>query len=268
MQYKMIVLDMDDTLLLPDATMSTKVKEDLIKAQEMGIKVVLASGRPDKGMFKIAKELELDKFNSHIIAFNGSKIIDFATGDIMYEKNLSKAQVVKLYELAQKSDCFIQTYHNDEIIVSSENPYAYIESEITGLPISQNTPFLDVIPDECVKVIMTQAPKHLEEVKEVLRPQVEDMSMTISKPFFLEFMNKEVDKGEAIKKLCCEIGISIDEVIAVGDSYNDMTMIQVAGLGVAMGNAVQEIKDIADIVTDSNVDDGISSIVQKYIIGV
>lgn len=268
MQYKMVVLDIDDTLLLPDGTMSEQVKNDLILAQERGIKVVLASGRPDKGMEKVAENLEFEKFGGFVIAFNGSKILNFATKEVIYEKNLTKQQVTKLYELAQKSDCFIQTYHNNEIIVSSDNPYAYIESEITGLPIAPYKPFLEAIPEECIKAIMTQAPKHLAEVEEVLKPQITDMSMTISKPYFLEFMNKEVDKGEAIKRLCEKLNISIDEVIAIGDSYNDISMIAVAGLGVAMGNAVQDVKDIANVTTKPNTEDGVSSILKQYVFNI
>lgn len=90
--------------------------------------------------------------------------------------------------------------------------------------------------------------------------------MTISKPFFLEFMNKDVDKSKSIERLADMLGISMFQVIAVGDSYNDLSMIKSAGLGVAMGNAVELVKDNADYITGDNDHDGIVTVINKFVL--
>lgn len=266
MKYKMIILDLDDTLLLNNGQISYENKKILKLAQENGIKVVLASGRPTFAIKNIANELELDKYGGYVLSFNGSRIIDYKTNEVLYEIDLTKSQVEELYNLALKYETFIHTYVGDEILTCHDNPYTYIESEITGMKINMCEDFVKSLPEKCVKVIMLQSPTHLKEVEEMLKPIInEKMTMTITKPFFLEFMNKEVDKSKSILRLCEILNINIEEVIAIGDSYNDISMIETVGVGIAMGNGVEEIKKVADFITDTNENDGVAKAIKKYI---
>lgn len=266
MNYKMAVFDMDDTLMLPDGTLHLDSKNDIIKIQKMGIKVVLATGRPTFGVLETAKELELYKYGGYILPFNGSKIIKCDTNEVLYDKYLSKSQVERLYDLSKKHECFIHTYTEDKIIANADNPYTYIESEVTGMGLEIHEDFLAYIPEKCTKVTMLQQPKHIKEVEKMLKNKVDDMYMTTTKPFFLEFMDKNVDKGSSIVKLCDTININIKDVIAIGDSYNDITMIKAAGFGIAMENAVDELKEIAQAITDTNANNGVSNAIRKYIL--
>ncbi len=267
MDYKMIILDLDDTLLLNNGKISEGNKKALKMAQEKGVKVVLASGRPTFAIKHIADELELDKYEGYILSYNGSRIIDYKTKETLYEIDLTKSQVEELYNLALKHESFIHTYDEDEILTCHDNPYTYIESEITGMKINMCEDFVAALPEKCVKVIMLQAPNHLKEVEEMLKPQIEGkMTMSITKPFFLEFMNKDVDKSKSILRLCEKLNIDLENTIAIGDSYNDISMVEVAGLGVAMENGVEEIKKIADYITDTNENDGVAKVIEKYIL--
>ncbi|WP_317366974.1 Cof-type HAD-IIB family hydrolase [uncultured Tyzzerella sp.] len=267
MSYKIIILDLDDTLLLNNGKISEGNKKALKLVQERGIKVVLASGRPTFAMRNIADELELNKYGGYIISYNGSRIVDCKTNEVIYEVDLTKKQVEELYRLALKYETFIHTYNGDEILTCHDNPYTYIESEITGMKISMCENFVESLPDKCVKVIMLQAPNHLKEVEEMLKPQIKDkMTMNITKPFFLEFMNKETDKSKSIIRLCEKLNINIEDTIAIGDSYNDISMVKIAGLGVAMGNGVEEIKNVANYITDTNENDGVAKVIDKYIL--
>ena len=267
MNYKMIILDLDDTLLLNNGKISEGNKKALKLAQEKGVKVVLASGRPTFAIKNIADELELNKYGGYIISYNGSRVVDYKTNSILYEVDLTKSQVEELYKLALKYESFIHTYDGDEILACHDNPYTYIESEITGMKIKMCEDFISSLPEKCVKVIMLQAPNHLKEVEEMLKPQIEGkMTMTITKPFFLEFMNKETDKSKSILRLCEKININIENTIAIGDSYNDISMVKIAGIGVAMGNGIEEIKNIADYITDTNENDGVAKVIYKYIL--
>lgn len=266
MDYKMIAIDIDDTLLLPNGDLSEQVKNDIILVQKQGIRVVLASGRPTFGMISIANELDLHKYGGYILSFNGSKIIECLTNKVLYEKSLDKQQIINLYNLAIKYECFFHTYDGDNIITNHDNPYTYIESEITGMNIKFYDDLIKNLPEKCVKAIIMQAPEHLQEVEKMLKPTINDMYMTRSKPFFLEFMDKSVNKGETIIKLAEYINIDMNKIIAIGDSYNDIDMIKNVGMGIAMGNAISDIKSIANFVTDTNENDGVSKAIHKFLL--
>ncbi|ADU30602.1 Cof-type HAD-IIB family hydrolase [Evansella cellulosilytica] len=267
MKYSMIVLDLDDTLLLEDLTIGNHTKKALMKAQELGVKVVLASGRPTFAMQHLVKELSLDKYGSYILPFNGAKIINCKTDDSLFSSTLNPKTVHHLYELSQRENVFIHSYIGDTIITDKNNEYTEIEAKITGLPIKEVSSFIDTIQEPVVKVLMCHAPEKLVKVENKLKEELGDsLSIFRSKPYFLEFIEPGVTKGSSLEKLINHLGINRSEIIAVGDSYNDLEMIKFAGLGVAMGNAPEDIKEIADYVTDTNINEGVASVVEKYIL--
>ncbi|WP_226666560.1 Cof-type HAD-IIB family hydrolase [Metabacillus litoralis] len=266
MNYKMIVLDLDDTLLRDDHTISNVTKDALMKAQENGVKVVLASGRPTYGMKHIAKELALDEYGSFILSFNGGKIINCKTNEEMFSSALSPEAMKQLFTISRREGVFIHTYVGDEIITEDENPYTTIESELTGLPIKIVNSFVDEVKVPVVKALMVDHQDKLKLVEEKLQNELEDFSVMRSKPFFLEFTEKGVTKGTSLDQLIKSCDIKREEVIAIGDSYNDLSMIEFAGLGVAMGNAPEDIKKIANFVTDTNMNDGVAKVVEEFIL--
>lgn len=267
MQYKMIVLDLDDTLLCEDQTISPRTKQALMSAQQQGVKVVLASGRPTFGMVQIAEELQLANYGSFILSFNGGKVINCTTKEEIFSSTLSVKEVHTLFDISRREDVFIHTYVGDEIITQDENEYTDIESELTGLPITLVNQFKEAVNEPVVKVLMVDAPDKLKTVEEKLQAELNHtFSVMRSKPYFLEFTEQGVTKGTSLHMLINSLGIKREEVIAVGDSYNDLAMIEFAGLGVAMGNAPDDIKEIADYVTDSNMNDGVAKVVEEFIL--
>ena len=267
MSYKMIVLDLDDTLLREDQTISERTKQALMEAQEKGVKVVLASGRPTFGMKTIAEELYLASYGSFILSFNGGKIINCQSDEELFSSTLSVKAVEKLYELSQREEVFIHTYVGDEIITETENPYTTIEATLTGLPLKRVEAFVAGVPEPVVKVLMVDDPEKLKIVEEKLQAELAaEFSVMRSKPYFLEFTEKGVTKGTSLNQLIQACGIKREEVIAIGDSYNDQAMIEFAGLGVAMGNAPDDIKKIADYVTDTNMNDGVAKVVEEHVL--
>ncbi|MEH6941016.1 Cof-type HAD-IIB family hydrolase [Bacillus sp. JJ722] len=267
MSYKMIVLDLDDTLLCDDQTISIRTKQALMDAQELGIKVVLASGRPTYGMKHIAEELSLSKYGSYILSFNGGKIINCQSSEEIFSSTLAVEDVHSLYEISRREEVFIHTYVEDEIITEDENPYTTIESELTGLPISIVDNFTESVDKPVVKVLMVDDPEKLKMVEKKLQTELSHkFSVMRSKPYFLEFTERGVTKGTSLNQLIQRYGIKREEVIAIGDSYNDLAMIEFAGLGVAMGNAPEDIKAIANYVTDTNMNDGVGKVVEKFVL--
>lgn len=268
MAYKMIVLDLDDTLLRDDHSISDRTKQALMKAQENGVKVVLASGRPTFGMLPIAEELSLADYGSFILSFNGGKIINSKTNEELFSSTLSLQDIKKLYDLSRREEVLIHTYVGDEILTETENPYSTIESQLTGLPVRIVNSFVEDVKEEVVKSLMLGDPEKLKVVEKKLQAELaEEYSVMRSKPYFLEFTEKGVTKGTSLNHLIQELGIKREEVIAMGDSYNDQAMIEFAGLGVAMGNAPDDIKEIADYVTATNMKDGVAKVVEEFVLG-
>ncbi|WP_175990559.1 Cof-type HAD-IIB family hydrolase [Bacillus sp. Marseille-Q1617] len=267
MSYKMIVLDLDDTLLRDDQTISERTKKALMEAQESGVKVVLASGRPTYGMRWVEKELKLDDYGSYILSFNGSKIINCRTNDETYSRTLSAEAAHRLYDLSKREGVGILTYSEEAILVEEPSEYADIESRLTGLPVKVVWSFKEAVQGPVVKVLMLKEAERLVEVEKKLQTELDgELSVMRSKPYFLEFTQLGVTKGASLDYLIKPLGIHREEVIAIGDSYNDQTMIEFAGLGVAMGNAPEDIKEKADYVAASNMEDGVAEVVEKFVL--
>lgn len=266
MPYKMLVLDMDDTLLTDDHKISNLNKELILKIQKLGIHVVLASGRPTSAMITYAKELELDLNNSYMISFNGAIISNVKTGGIFFKQTLSQQQVHDLYDFSVKNKTHIITYLNDEIVSETDSEYIDIEKKITGLPHNKVTSFLDAIKSDAVKCILLEEPTYLKEVEKILHVEMPHLSITMSKPFFLEVAQQGIDKGASLELLAKKLNILQSEIIAVGNAGNDLTMIEYAGLGVWVDNVTPDIRDKADVIVASNNNDGVAEVIQKYIL--
>ncbi|MBS4209920.1 Cof-type HAD-IIB family hydrolase [Bacillus sp. FJAT-50079] len=267
MTYKMIVLDLDDTLLRDDHTISERTKLALMKAQEMGVKVVLASGRPTFAMKPVAEELNLAKYDSYILSFNGGTILTCNGYEEIFASTLTPEAVHKLYEISRRENVHIHTYVGNEIITQLANEYTTIEGNITKLPVTVVDSFVETVREPVVKVLMVEDPEKLKVVEAKLQAElVEEFSVMRSKPYFLEFTEKGVTKGSTLNLLIQKLGIKREEVIAMGDSYNDWAMIEFAGLGVAMGNAPDDVKAIADFVTDTNMNDGVAKVVEEFVL--
>ncbi|WP_414052648.1 Cof-type HAD-IIB family hydrolase [Macrococcus animalis] len=266
MQYKMIVLDMDDTLLTSDNTILSSTKKVLIDAQEKGIKVVLASGRPTGGMLEAAKELKLADYGSYILSYNGAEVIDMATGKLIAATHVSKESFDEVYDYLRSRDVFVLTYIDNTIVYEGTHEYMNVEHELTGLPMNPVDDLKAFVTSNVPKLMGVDDIDKISDMNEVIGGKFnDDIHATTSKPFFLEFMNKEISKGKVLKQLVDQLGIKQEEVMAFGDSNNDKDMLEFAGLGVAMGNANEGIKEIADVITDDHNSDGIANIVNQYL---
>lgn len=266
MQYKMLVLDMDDTLLTDDHKISDLNKKVLLEAQAKGVYVVLASGRPTSAMTAYAKELELDLNDSYIISFNGAIISQAKDDQILFEQKLTVKQIHDLYDYSVKTKTHIITYLDDEIISETDSEYIEVEKEITGMAHRKVASFKDYIDRPAVKCILLENPTYLKSVENDLIKAMPHLSVSMSKPFFLEAAQQGIDKAASLKLLAEKLNIHQSEIIAVGNAGNDLTMIEYAGLGVWVDNVTPELRDKADLIVASNNNDGVAEVVQKYIL--
>jgi Cof subfamily protein (haloacid dehalogenase superfamily) len=266
MKYKMLVVDMDDTLLTDDHKISNENATMLLKAQEMGVYVVLASGRPTSAMIAYAKELQCDVNNSFMISFNGSTITDLKEDKVLFEQALTKEQIHSLYDFSQQNNTHIITYVDGKIISESQSEYIDVESSITGLEHVIVPNFKDAVTTSAVKCLLLEEPSFLKGIESVLKAAMPDLSVCMSKPFFLEAAPNGVDKGTAIKILAERLNIHQSEIIAVGNAGNDLTMIQYAGLGVWVDNVDPELRHHADFIVASNNNHGVAEVVRRFIL--
>ena len=264
MKYKMLVLDMDDTLLTDDHTISNENATMLFKAQELGVYVVLASGRPTPAMTAYAKELQLD--NSFMISYNGAVITDLKEDKIIFEQTLSQQQIHELYDYSLKSKTHIITYVDGKIVSETDSEYIEVERTITGLEHNKVLNFKDAVKSAAIKCILLEEPSYLKEVEKDLKLAMPHLSVCMSKPFFLEVAQNGIDKGASIKFLAEKLNILQSEIIAVGNAGNVLTMIEYAGLGVWVDNVDPELRDKADVIVASNNNHGVAEVVRRFIL--
>ncbi len=267
MDYKLIVLDIDGTLTNSKKEITPATREALIKIQEQGIYVAIASGRPTPGTRKVAEELRLSRFGNFVLSFNGGRVTNCKTGEVVLDKTISAEMAGVLCEEALAADVGILTYDNECALAGTKvDEYMELEARINGIEMKQVGPFKDYVDFPVNKCLMTGEPERLVELeKELKEKYAGKLNIFRSEPFFLELMPKGIDKASVLKNFLPFLGITRDQVICCGDGYNDKTMIEFAGLGVAMANARDEVKAVADYITSSNDEDGIVQVIENYI---
>jgi len=266
MKYKMLVLDMDDTLLTDEHQISDKNKSLLIQAQELGVYVVLASGRPTPAMTKYAEQLEMQRFGSFMLSYNGAVITDLKSNTPIFEQSLSVEDVHLLYEFSESHNVAIITYLNDTILASKPSEYLEFEKKITGLPANIVGDFKLVINQPTIKCILLEEPTYLKEVEQKLKLAMPHKSVCTSKPFFLEVTENGIDKAASLARLAAQLNIHQSEIIAVGNANNDLSMVEYAGLGVWVENVNPELRHHADVIVASNNNDGVAEVVERFIL--
>lgn len=267
MQYKIIVLDLDGTLTNSKKEITKPTLDALLDIQKNGLKVVLASGRPTPGIIKLADQLQLDQFGSYILSYNGAKIINWKTKEVVFQKTLPLNVIPDLYQTAVEEHVGIISYEKDHVISGTEiDDYMRLEAKINGIDIVKVEHFDQYVNFPVNKCLMTGDHDTLLKVQKKLKKKYNSMlSIYFSEPFFLEIMPQNIDKANSLLKLLNTIGISSEEMICCGDGFNDISMIEVAGLGVAMENAQDVVKEAADFITRSNDDDGILHVIKKFL---
>lgn len=266
MKYKLLVLDLDGTLTNSKKEITRHTKETLIKAQEAGLKVVLASGRPTYGVAPLANELELQKYEGYILAYNGGEIIDWKTRELMYEKQLDSDLLPYLYRCAKENDFAIVTYENEYVLTEKpDDEYVLKEALLNVMKIKKVDNFLEAVKHPITKCLIVGEPSRLALLEKEMYEKLKDrMGVFRSEPYFLELVPKGIDKAQSLSVLLEEIGMTKNEMIAIGDGFNDLSMIQYAGLGIAMENAQDVVKQAADFITLSNEENGVAYAVEKF----
>lgn len=240
---KLIALDMDGTLLTSDLEVSEMNRKMIAKALDKGVHVMLSTGRWLDFSYPYAESLNLD---TYLVTVNGGEI--WTKSKELVERHVHAPDLVeKMWNIGQDKGVGMWCVATDRIYNEGERPDDFYKYE--WLKIGFTTEDID----------------KLDEIRKELSVY-DSLEITNSLPTNIEVNPAGVNKANGIKRVCRELGITMDEVMAVGDSLNDIKMIEQAGLGVAMGNAQDTIKKVADYITDTNNNDGVAKAIEHFIL--
>ena len=268
MEYKLIATDMDGTLLNDEHFTSAGNIEAIKEIQKKGVKFVLASGRPSFAMFEYAKELEMDKLGGYVLAFNGGQLIDMIDGKMIFHEGLDWEDIRKIYELSCEIEIPMVLYGDDTVYASKDTENTRFEAKLCGMKFTEFGSLEELKGygiDKTTKSMLISDPETVKKAEAYMKSKYgNDYFIAISKPIFLEIANKNINKGKTLRKLGELTGIKMEEMIAVGDSYNDIPLLEVVGMPVAVANANDEIKAMSKFESTSNNDDALKTVIEKF----
>lgn len=264
---KLLVLDIDGTLVNSRKEITDKTRNALIDIQSKGHIVALASGRPYYGMEEYAGLIELDHFGGYALSFNGGIILNCRTKEKIYENTMPVRFAKPIYEYAKANNIGMVTYQDKNVITGTDvDDYMRYEAKLNHLDIKQVDDFTKYVDFDMVKCLLTASPDEAERHEKNLAAMFDgDLNVFRSEEYFIEITAPGVDKAKSLAVLLDKIGMNKTDCICCGDGFNDLTMVKFAGVGVAMDNAQNIIKDNADYITASCDDDGIAEVIDRFI---
>lgn len=268
MKYKLLVLDVDGTILNSERKITQRTVMTLHKVQSIGIKVALASGRPTYGLLPLAKAIDLGTYGGYIISYNGAQVISAQDGEILFARSIDPQMVPYLEKKAAKTGMTMAYYDGDEVVSTDiTNPHVVDEAQMNGMKLRQVDQISMVVEDWPSEVMLfSDHEEELDSLENHMQRHLNGVMDTIhSNPYMLEVVGYQVGKSYAMSALMQLLGIGMEEVIAIGDGTADVNMIQMAGTGIAMANAVESVRRCADYITLSNDEDGAAVAIEKAI---
>ena len=261
---KLLAIDLDGTLLHSDHTVSQRTVATLIRAQQAGVKVAIASGRPTYGTMPTAKALLLKQYGGFIMSYNGGEIFDCASDTRLFATSLEDTVKPTIYNFAKEHHLTLMTYIGSEVVTENgEDEFVRYSSMRNSMHVHVVNDFLSAAAVPITKCIIVGQPEQLVAVEHDLQEELGNQAEAFrSEPFFLEIVPCGIDKARGLKELLQATGIAREDCMAFGDGFNDVSMIAYAGIGVAMGNAQPEVKSLASIVTLINEEDGVAAVVE------
>lgn len=262
MAIKLIAVDLDDTLLDNTIAVSPRTREVIRQAIGQGVTVTVATGRMFCSAAQYARQLELDV---PLITYNGAMIKSCLSEEVLYHQPIDNDLALQVLDLFREQGWHIQCYINDTLYVEELNDKARKYERLSGVKAYPLGDRLYSITDDPTKLLSIAAPDDIQAIWRVVEERFPGkLYIAQSKPHYLEMAHPAVNKGQALAFLADRLKISQNEVMAVGDSINDLDMIEYAGWGVAMGNAHERVKALAQAVTLGNDEDGVAEAIIKY----
>lgn len=271
MGIKLVTIDVDGTLLNSQRLVTPEVKLAISQAKAQGVKIVMTTGRPYPGVIDLLRELSLTDVGDYVITYNGGMILAADTGTELKRMTLTYQDYLKIDDLATTLGCASHAVTEDRLFTSNYDvsPYTVEESFIAKVPMSFRTREEMQSEDAVIKMMLVGEADDLHHVISRIPPEFKNDYTTVSSaPNFFEMLNKKASKGQGLMQLAQILNIPLEETMAIGDAENDRSMLEVAGLAIAMGNAVPEIVAVADYQTSTNDAHGVAVALEKFVLTV
>jgi Cof subfamily protein (haloacid dehalogenase superfamily) len=269
MKYRLLVLDVDGTLLNDRREITPSTLSTLLKVQQTGVQIVLASGRSTFGLRPVAEMLELDKYNGFILSYNGGQIINMQTKELLFERRLNPKYIPYIEKQANRYGFALLTYHRDTVFSNrTDNVYVREEAARNGMLLEGVNDFASPIAfAPCKCMIAGDGEEAMAALESNLRKRMNGIADVFrSEPYFLEVVPPQINKADTLGVLMEKLAVTPEAVIAIGNGVCDIGMIQMAGLGIATGNADESVKRCADYTTAPNGEDGVARAVEEHIL--
>jgi Cof subfamily protein (haloacid dehalogenase superfamily) len=264
MAIKLIAVDMDDTLLDESLQVSPRTCEAIRKAQEQGVIVTIATGRMFTSALPFAAQLNIQ---APIITYNGGMVRYPVSKEMVFHKAINSQVAAKLVALFRQRGWYLQSYMNDELYVVERCEKAKSYERLAGISAVAVGDEFYTMKHEPAKMLTIAQPHEIQEIQRIVNELFPgEIFAATSKSNYLELTHPSVNKGHALALLAEKLNISREEVMAIGDSNNDYDMVAYAGFGVAMGNASDRVKGIAQAVTGHNNAHGVAEAIEKYVL--
>lgn len=271
MGYQMLALDMDGTLLGRDLKISSRTVARIQAAREQGVKIVIATGRMFRAIVPYLQQLKLA--DDPAIVYNGAMVKTLNSTKPLVHHPLSINHALRVANSVEAAGSQLNVYLDDFLYVRQRTPEVLRYMKLTGVDSTVVGPLGEFFANNQLSTGPTKLlviHDHLAEMKKLRRALEAEfgdiLTITSSKPYFIEITAKNISKKTALADLAQSAGCRQEEVIAIGDSFNDLSMVEWAGLGVAVLNAVPDLKNVADYVTSSCDQDGVAQVIEKFIL--
>lgn len=266
---KALFLDLDGTLLDDNKNFTERNRRAIEKALSLGHKIIVCTGRPLVSAKAVSKMLGFDKKDCYVVAYNGGEIYDMYNHETIFKQTIPLEYVRYVFDASRAAGLHCQTYTEDGILAEQEAEIMKRYKRFTKVDYTVVDDVIAALPDEPVKmIVMDDDHEKLVEFREATKEWAEGkLDRIFSSPQYLEHVAVGISKGSSMERLCEKIGIPMANTIACGDEQNDISMIEAAGIGVAMKNAREEVKGHADYVTErDNNHDGIAEVIEKFML--
>ncbi len=264
-RFRLIAVDLDDTLLDDDLHVSPRTRQALAKAVELGSLVTIATGRMYRSALPLALDLGIEV---PIITYQGALVKSARSGEVLMDRPVPLDLAGKVLTEGYRAGVHMNLYLNDTLYVDDITPEGTGYAELAGVKMHPVGNLVEFMKNDPNKILYIAAPDLLDRLKDELQKKFgKSMFITKSKQNYLEFMHPHATKGQALQALAGRFGIRQQEVMAFGDSYNDLDMLEFAGMGIAMGNAPEDVKRKADLVTGTNNGEGVAEVIERFVLG-
>lgn len=265
---KLIALDLDGTLLNYKKSINQKTIDTLIKAQEQGHVIMIATGRPFVSSLKFAEKIKLDKFGGYISNYNGGLITKLNPNEVIQDVRFEEDILKNVINFINSIGADYSVLHEKKLYTNKNSKLIFrIYRKLAGQVAIDNEELHDYTDFPVYKILVNDWMKNLKKIKSQLESKFGDrLEISFSSPVSIEITPDYTSKGKSVLNVAKQIGIDQKDTIAFGNYGNDLSMIKLCGIGVAMKNSSQELLDVADYITDTNNRDGIAKYLEKYIL--